>query len=70
MLTYMRDTAASLEAVTALMNEGVERLCDTLARVGKQGSDVNIWRLFGAPLLISSATRGMQCVCMYRLYLS
>lgn len=39
----------SLEAVTALMNEGVERLGDTLARIGKQGADVNIWRQFGAP---------------------
>lgn len=47
---HMHDTLASLEAVTALMNEGVERLCSTLARIGAQGSDVNIWRQFGAPL--------------------
>ena len=39
----------SLEAVTALMNEGVERLCDTLARIGAHGGEVNIWRQFGAP---------------------
>ena len=31
------------------MNVGVERLCDILARIGQQGSDVNIWRQFGAP---------------------
>jgi len=41
---------ASLEAVTGLMNEGVVRLCDTLARISEQGAEVNIWRQFGAPL--------------------
>ena len=32
------------------MNEGVVRLCDTLARISKQGAEVNIWRQFGASL--------------------
>ncbi|KAK9828027.1 hypothetical protein WJX81_001818 [Elliptochloris bilobata] len=40
-------TSGSLDAVTGLMNEGVERLCDTLARVNKEGRDINIWRQFG-----------------------
>ena len=47
---HMHDAVASLEAVTALMNEGVERLCTTLTRTGRQGGDINIWRQFGAPL--------------------
>ena len=53
-LMHMHDAVASLEAVTALMNEGVERLCDALARIGAQGGDVNIWRQFGAPLNAAS----------------
>jgi len=44
----MSEGGRSLEAVTGLMNEGVERLCDTLARIAKEGRDVNIWRQFGA----------------------
>ena len=44
----MSASGCSLEAVTGLMNEGVERLCDTLAGIAKEGRDVNIWRQFGA----------------------
>ena len=52
----------SLEALTALMNEGVERLCDTLARIGKQGTDTNIWRQFGAPLANEATPVACSCV--------
>jgi len=38
----------SLEAVVGLMNEGVARLCDILARIAREGHDVNIWRQLGA----------------------
>ena len=52
----------SLEAVTALMNEGVERLGDTLARIGKQGADVNIWRQFGTPFAKVAPPVAYHCV--------
>ena len=44
------------------MNEGVERLGDTLARIGKQGTDTNIWRQFGAPLAKEAAPVACSCV--------
>ena len=34
--------------MAGLMNDGVARLCDILARIAREGHDVNIWRQLGA----------------------
>ena len=54
----------SLEAVAGLMNEGVARLCDILARIAGEGRDVNIWRQLGArpnlPCCVHTRAQGGQ----------